>query len=123
MPALKRGKVLISVICGLQHCLSGRRPPAAGWWRNQCPAIDGCLPNLTLLLQMGAAEAITPEDASEVDRIEMMDNGFHKRVRSVAQLAEQHSERIVPIDAKGNRKILLSGLRATYRGMQKAGIP
>lgn len=129
MPALKRGKVVISdryVDSSIAYQGAGRQLGMDLVAQINAPAIDGCLPNLTLLLQMGAAEAMhRREGASEVDRIEMMDNGFHKRVgEAFAQLAEQHSERIVPIDASGNREDIAERIaQATYRGMQKAGIP
>jgi len=78
-----------------------------------------------LLLRMGAQEALhRRESASQVDRIEMMDNDFHKRVeQAFDQLAKQHPARIAPIDASGGIEDIAQRIRLTVHDkMRKAGM-
>ena len=74
--------------------------------RINAPAIDGCLPDLTVLLDIDAAAALRRrEKASEVDRIEMMEDSFHVRVgKAYQELLKQNPGRIIRVDAQGSEE-------------------
>lgn len=128
MPALSNGKVVISdryVDSSIAYQGAGRQLGMDVVEQINAPAINGCLPNVTLLLRMGAQEALhRRESASQVDRIEMMDNDFHKRVeQAFDQLAKQNPARIAPIDASGGIEDIAQRIRLTVHDkMRKAGM-
>ncbi|MBE9135890.1 dTMP kinase [Nodosilinea sp. LEGE 07088] len=64
-------------------------------------ATGGLLPDLTLWLQLDAAVGLArTRQRGAADRMEQADLAFHQRVQQgFEQLAEQHSDRIVAIDA------------------------
>lgn len=103
-PALGQGKIVISdryvdssiAYQGAGRCL-GMDVVAA----INAPAIDGCLPDLTLLLDMQAQRAVERRrEATEADRIEIEGRDFHLRVeKAFHALAAAHPERIHVVDA------------------------
>ncbi|MEO1068372.1 MAG: dTMP kinase [Cyanobacteria bacterium J06638_6] len=64
-------------------------------------ATGGLVPDLTLWLQLDAAVGLArTRQRGAADRMEQADLAFHQRVqRGFEQLAEQHSDRVVAIDA------------------------
>jgi dTMP kinase len=64
-------------------------------------ATGGLVPDLTLWLQLDAAAGLArTRQRGVADRMEQADLTFHRRVqRGFEQLAEQHADRIVAIDA------------------------
>ena len=86
------------------------------------PAIDGCLPDLTVFLDIDAAEALRRRvAASGMDRIEMEDGRFHARVAAAyQQLLEENSKRIKPVDASGSaQEVALRVEQAVFKRLLK----
>ena len=81
------------------------------------PAIDGCLPNLTLLLEIDSSTALRRrESASETDRIEMMNDDFHARVEEgYNKIAELHPDRIVRVNARGKKEEIAQSIIAVVK--------
>jgi dTMP kinase len=64
-------------------------------------AINGLIPDLTILLDLSSEEGITRKKSQkELDRLEMEKDDFHKKVREgYRTLAKKHCNRIILIDA------------------------
>ncbi|NLD03003.1 MAG: dTMP kinase [Clostridiales bacterium] len=109
LPALAAGKIVLSdryVDSSIAYQGAGRELGMDLVARINAPAIDGCLPDLTVLLDIDAAAALRRrERASEVDRIEMMEDSFHVRVgKAYQELLKQNPLRIVRVDAQGSEE-------------------
>jgi dTMP kinase len=65
-------------------------------------AIDGCLPDRTLLLLVDPKTGIDRIAKKDQDRLELMEISFHERVyQGYLELMELYPERIVAVDGKG----------------------
>lgn len=106
VPALQQGKVVLSdryVDSSIAYQGAGRQLGVDLVRQINAPAIDGCLPDLTVLLDMDAETAMQRrQTASTMDRIEMLGDDFHQRVEDAYQLLKQHApERFAGVDAAG----------------------
>ena len=106
-PSLESGKIVLSeryVDSSIAYQGAGRMLGMDLVARINAPAIDGYLPDLTVLLDIDAAKALRRrESAGEVDRMEMMEDSFHIRVGQAYQsLLKQHPERIIRVNAEGS---------------------
>lgn len=65
-------------------------------------AIDGCLPDRTLLLLVDPKTGIDRIAKKDQDRLELMEISFHERVyQAYLELMDLYPERIVAVDGKG----------------------
>lgn len=128
LPALAEGKVVLSdryVDSSIAYQGAGRELGMDLVAQINAPAINGCLPDLTVLLDIGAAAALRRrESASEVDRIEMMEDSFHVRVGMAYQeLLRQNPQRIVRVDARGSEDEVAERVSALVsQRMKEAGL-
>ena len=104
LPALDAGRIVISdryVDSSVAYQGAGRQLGMRLVEELNAPAIDGCLPDLTILLDIDARTAMQRrQTATGVDRIEMQSDAFHARVeRAFHQLANENTERYAVISA------------------------
>lgn len=109
LPALAAGKIVLSdryVDSSIAYQGAGRELGMDLVAQINAPAIDGCLPDLTVLLDIDAAAALRRrQSASEADRIEMMEDSFHVRVgKAYQELLKQNPQRFVRVDALGSEE-------------------
>ncbi len=105
-PALQAGKLVLSdryVDSSVAYQGAGRGLGMELVARINEPAVDGCLPDLTVLLDIDAQDALRRrERASRADRIEMLDDSFHLSVaQAYHELMQLHADRIRPVNATG----------------------
>ena len=128
LPALAAGKIVLSdryVDSSIAYQGAGRELGMDLVARINAPAIDGCLPDLTVLLDIDAAAALRRrEKASEVDRIEMMEDSFHVRVgKAYQELLKQNPGRIIRVDAQGSEEKVADRVSALVsQRLKEAGI-
>ncbi|MHC1786182.1 MAG: dTMP kinase [Christensenellales bacterium] len=128
LPALRAGKILITdryVDSSVAYQGAGRSLGMALVSGLNAPAIDGCLPDLTILLDIDAQQAMMRrQQASQADRIEMQDDAFHARVeQAFHQLALENSKRIVRVDALGEREEVAGRVESvTFDRLKAAGL-
>lgn len=106
-PALLGGKIVLSdrfVDSSIAYQGAGRELGMALVRQINAPAVAGCMPDLTLLLDIDAETAMRRRSAaSGMDRIEMLDGAFHTRVEAAYnQLWLENPERILKVDASGS---------------------
>lgn len=66
-------------------------------------AIDGCLPDRTLLLLIDPKTGIDRIAKKDQDRLELMDISFHEKVyQGYLELMDLYPDRIVAVDGKGS---------------------
>ncbi len=127
-PALAQGKVVISdryVDSSIAYQGAGRELGMDVVARINAPAIDGCLPDLTLLLNMQAQIAVERRrEATQADRIEIEGRDFHMRVEEAFHaLAAAHPERIHTVDAaRSVEEVALAVEPLVFEGLRSAGI-
>ncbi len=107
LPALDAGRIVISdryVDSSVAYQGAGRQLGMRLVEQLNAPAIDGCLPDLTILLDIDARAAMQRRQiATGADRIEMQSDAFHARVeQGFHQLAKENSERYAVISANAD---------------------
>lgn len=128
-PSLSAGKIVLSdryVDSSIAYQGAGRMLGMDVVSQINAPAIDGCLPDLTLMLQIDSYTALRRrESASETDRIEMMSDSFHARVEEgYRKLAKLYPQRIVTIDARGEiEQIAQRIITVVNQKFKLAGMP
>ena len=88
------------------------------------PAVDGCMPDLTILLDISPQAAMQRrKQASEVDRLEALDDAFHERVgEAFHAIAVAEPERFRIISAEGEAPDIAESIRlAVLDGLTAAG--
>ena len=129
MPSLEAGKLVLSdryVDSSIAYQGAGRKLGMDLVAQINAPAIDGCLPDLTILLDIDAATALRRrETASVVDRIEMLEDSFHIRVgKAYQQLLRQNPDRFVRINAEGSMEEVADRvIRLVSIRLKEAGLP
>ncbi|MFD3448289.1 dTMP kinase [Microbacteriaceae bacterium 4G12] len=106
MPALEKGWLVLCdrfVDSSLAYQGYARGLGVEKVWEINQFAIEDCMPNLTLYLDIEPAkglERIQQDEGREVNRLDLESLSFHEKVREgYLQLAKQFPERIVSIDA------------------------
>lgn len=103
-PALEEGKVVICdrfVDSSIAYQGFGRGLGDAVGVINTY-AVDGCMPDMTILLRLDPEKGSRRIADREHDRIEQASDDFHKRVyEGYIKLEERYPDRIVGIDAAG----------------------
>ncbi len=127
-PALAAGKVVLSdryVDSSIAYQGAGRQLGIDLITQINAPAINGYLPDLTVLLEIEASTALRRrERVSQVDRIEMLEDSFHIRVGEAYQeLLKRNPERIVKVDAQGSKEEVAVRIAALVsRRLKEAGL-
>ena len=128
LPALAGGRIVISdryVDSSIAYQGAGRELGTELVERLNKPAIDGCLPSLTILLDIDAKTAmLRRQSATGVDRIEMQSEAFHKRVeQAFHHLASENSMRYEVINADSDRETISKKVAETvFTRLQGAGL-
>ena len=128
-PSLNAGKLVMSdryVDSSVAYQGAGRMLGMDVVSQINAPAIDGCFPDLTLMLEIDSFTALRRrESASETDRIEMMSDSFHARVEEgYRKLALLYPDRIVRIDARGEiDQISQRIISVVNQRLKTAGLP
>lgn len=103
-PALEEGKVVICdrfVDSSIAYQAYGRGLGDAVGVINTY-AVDGCMPDLTILLRLDPEKGSSRIADREHDRIEQASDDFHRKVyEGYLELEKNHPERIFGIDASG----------------------
>lgn len=103
-PALEEGKVVICdrfVDSSIAYQAYGRGLGDAVGVINTY-AVDGCMPNLTVLLRLDPEKGSSRIADREHDRIEQAPDAFHRKVfEGYLELEKNYPDRIVGIDASG----------------------
>ncbi len=106
LPALKRGQVVLCdrfVDSSIAYQGAGR---GLGDWVRQINerAVNGCLPELTLVFDLSPQEALKRRyNASEADRIELSPQDFQNRVyKAFMRMCESGEKRFYKVDASGS---------------------
>lgn len=118
LPALQDGQIVLCdrfVDSSVAYQGAGRELGTELIKQINAPAVKGCMPDLTILLELPADKALRRRTkASQADRIEMQDMAFHARVQQAFRLlAEQETQRIKAIDAS----VTVCSLAETIRSM------
>ncbi len=127
-PALEAGKVVLSdryVDSSIAYQGAGRQLGMELVAGINAPAIGTCIPNLTVLLDIDAKEALRRrERAGETDRIEMLEDSFHLRVgEAYRKLLKDNPERIKRVDASGTpEEVADRVLQLVCFGLSEAGL-
>lgn len=128
-PALQTGSVLLCdryVDSSVAYQGAGRELGMELVAGINAPAIDNTLPDLTILLEIDEQAALARrKQATEADRLELLDAAFHARVAGgFRTLAQQNPARIITVDANGTPEEVAQRVRhLVLKGMRKAGIP
>jgi dTMP kinase len=94
----------------------GRQLPIAEVRRINEWAIDGCWPDLAILITVDPARLAERLKARTLDRFEREDAGFHERVRDgFATLAAAEPQRWAVVDGNGVPKVVRAAIRAVVR--------
>ncbi|MBQ3079396.1 MAG: dTMP kinase [Clostridia bacterium] len=116
-PALKRGDIVVCdrfVDSSIAYQGAGRN---LGPWVREINerAVDGCMPDLTLFLDLDPDEALRRRiSANAADRIESADDGFMRRVYSgFKNLQNEAPKRVISIDASGEIEQIYTRIRQT----------
>ena len=114
-PALERGDMVLCdrfVDSSIAYQGAGR---GLGDWVKQInmKAVNGCLPDMTLVFDISPEEAISRRlNATEADRIELSKDDFRKRVHEAFMgMCESGDSRFVRIDAHGSIEEIQSLVR------------
>ncbi len=127
LPALKAGKVVIT------DRFSDSTTAYQGYGRGidldllkslDNIATGGFRPDLTCLLDLDAETGLRRNrSANKIDRIELEEIGFHKRVKDgFLKLAEREPRRIRVIDASGDINEIQDSIREVVQGFLKGSI-
>ena len=119
LPALESGKTVICdrfVDSSIAYQGAGR---GLGDWVRQINerAVDGCLPDLTLIFDLSPVEAMRRRySASEADRIELSPTGFQQKVyEAFMAMCDSGDERFHRIDASGSIEQIQLDVRQIVR--------
>ena len=119
-PAIEAGKVVICdrfVDSSLAYQAYGRGLGDAVGVINTY-AVDGCMPDLTILLRLDPGKGSDRIADREHDRIEQASDEFHRRVyEGYLKLEEQYPERIFGIDASGTIEEIAEEIWRRVRAM------
>ena len=103
-PALDEGKVVICdrfVDSSMAYQAYGRGLGDAVGVINTY-AVDGCMPDLTILLRLDPEKGSSRIADREHDRIEQASDAFHRKVyEGYLKLEEKYPDRILGVDASG----------------------
>lgn len=124
-PGLKAGRLVISdryVDSSVAYQGAGRELGMALVSQLNAPAVNGCLPNLTLLLDISAEAAMARRyEAGAADRMEQLDKAFHARVEAAFhELAASNPERIVTVSGEGSQEEVAERVVAVVLSRLKA---
>lgn len=128
LPALAAGRIVISdryVDSSIAYQGAGRELGIKLVEQLNAPAIDGRLPNLTILLDIDAKTAMQRrQSATGVDRIEMQSGAFHTRVeQAFHQLASENSARYEVINADADKETISKQVaEIVFERLQGAGL-
>ena len=116
-PALERGEfVLCDRYVDSSIAYQGAGRGLGDWVKhiNERP-VDGCMPDLTLILDINADEALRRRvDATGADRIESSKGGFMNTVRNAfREMAKEEPGRITLINAQGEIEQIHAAMRQT----------
>ncbi len=108
-PAVREGKVVLCdrfVDSSAAYQGGGRRLGVDRVLEINRPAVDGTMPDWTVWLDLDHRKALERRKAaSEPDRLEMQDDGFHARTEAAyRELIRREPERFVTVDADRSRE-------------------
>ena len=113
-PALEEGKIVICdrfVDSSIAYQAYGRGLGDAVGVINTY-AVDGCMPDLTVLLRLDPEKGSSRIADREHDRIEQAPDAFHRKVyEGYLELEKSYPERIFGIDASGTIDDIAEGIR------------
>ena len=113
-PAVERGDIVICdrfVDSSMAYQAYGRGLGDMVWDINE-KAIDGCMPDLTILLRLDPEQGKGRISSREQDRIELSSSDFHRRVyEGYLALEKRFPERIRGIDASGEIDEIFSEIK------------
>ena len=119
-PALEEGKVVICdrfVDSSIAYQAYGRGLGDAVGVINTY-AVDGCMPNLTILLRLDPEKGSSRIADREHDRIEQAPDTFHRKVyEGYLELEKNYPERIFGIDATGTIDEIAEEIRNRVRAV------
>ena len=119
-PALEEGKVVICdrfVDSSIAYQAYGRGLGDAVGVINSY-AVDGCMPDLTILLRLDPEKGSSRIADREHDRIEQASDAFHRKVyEGYLELEKNYPERIFGIDASGTIEEIAEEIRRRVRGV------
>ena len=128
-PAVEAGKIVICdrfVDSSIAYQGCGRQLGDCVEIINRC-AINGCMPDITFLMKVRPDVSSSRMKDRELDRIEMENMEFYKRVsKGYEKLEKEFPERIIGIDADGTiedieRVILVHMENLINTGQREAG--
>lgn len=125
-PALNQGMIVITdrfVDSSIAYQGAGQQLGEDLVSQINAPAVDGCMPDTTVYLDIDYKAAMTRrEKASETDRIEMFADDFHQRVEtSFQRLNRENPQRYLRVDASEGVNVIAHNV---FQGvMSRMGIP
>ena len=123
-PALEEGKVVICdrfVVSSIAYQGFGRGLGDAIGVINTY-AVDGCMPDMTILLRLDPAKGSSRIADREHDRIEQASDAFHKKVyEGYLKLEERYPDRIIGIDASGTINEIAEEISRRVKEMMNRG--
>ncbi len=128
LPALAGGSIVISdryVDSSIAYQGAGRELGMALVEQLNAPAIDGCIPNLTILLDIDAKTAMhRRQNATGFDRIELQNDAFHKRVEhAFHHLAAENHLRYAVVNADAEMETISTQVAGiALERLQRAGL-
>ena len=118
-PALAAGKIILSdryVDSSVAYQGAGRQLGIDRIWDLNQYAIDGCLPQLTIYLDLPVQiglNRIAEFRADQVNRLDKEKLAFHEAVhQAFDQLADRHPQRIIKIDATQSKAKVIQAVLA-----------
>lgn len=124
-PALEEGKVVICdrfVDSSIAYQAYGRGLGDAVGVINTY-AVDGCMPDLTILLSLDPQRGSRRIADREHDRIEQASDSFHRKVyEGYLELEKKYPERIFGIDASGTIEAIAEQIRCRVSKLTGVGI-
>ena len=85
-------------------------------------AVDGCMPDMTILLRLDPAKGSSRIADREHDRIEQASDAFHKKVyEGYLKLEERYPDRIIGIDASGTINEIAEEISRRVKEMMNRG--
>ena len=85
-------------------------------------AVDGCMPDMTILLRLDPAKGSSRIADREHDRIEQASDAFHRKVyEGYLKLEEMYPDRIVGIDASGTINEIAEEISGRVKEMMNRG--
>lgn len=116
-PALAAGKVVLSdryIDSSVAYQGAGRHLGLDTIWELNQYAVDGCMPGLTVYLELPVAEGIARINAHRADQVNRLDEenlAFHEQVhQAYLTLADQHPDRIKVVDARQSKEQVIAAV-------------